>query len=107
MYVTFQYLTVSCIPAIGYVPNISWYDTGHLLIVADNFVVGKIPENLFWTVADILQYVSSKVLDTDCSWHFMVLYLYLGKVLIIFLVRYYFDFLAEICFLSLVRPFQF
>ena len=47
------------------------------------------PENLFWNVADILQHVSSKVLDTDCSWYFMVLYLYLGKVLIMFLVRYY------------------
>ena len=23
MYMTFQYLTVSCLPAIGYVPNIS------------------------------------------------------------------------------------
>ena len=50
---TFQYVTVSCIPAIGHVcnisipdsfmytgyigcvPNISRYDTGHLLIVAD------------------------------------------------------------------------
>ena len=27
MYMTFQYLTVSCIPAIGYVPNISRYRT--------------------------------------------------------------------------------
>ena len=64
----FQYLTVSCIPAsghvhnisvhvyllIGYVPNISRHDTGHLLIVAD-----------------ILQHVPSKIPDIDCSWHFM------------------------------------
>jgi len=27
MYLTFQYLTVSCIPAIEYVPNISRYRT--------------------------------------------------------------------------------
>ena len=27
MNMTFQYLTVSCIPAIGHVPNISRYDT--------------------------------------------------------------------------------
>ena len=32
---TFQYLAVSCIPAIGYVPNISRYDTRHLFIVTD------------------------------------------------------------------------
>ena len=32
---TFQYLTVSCVLAIGYVPNISQYDTGHLFIVVD------------------------------------------------------------------------
>ena len=44
-------------------------------------MVGKIPENLFWTVADILQHVPSKVPDIDCSWHFMVLYL--GKIPII------------------------
>ena len=29
MHMTFQYQTVSCIPAIGNVPNISGYDTGH------------------------------------------------------------------------------
>ena len=27
MYMTCQYLTVSCIPAVGYVPNISRYGT--------------------------------------------------------------------------------
>ena len=51
-------------------------------------MVGKIPENLFWIVADIFRHVPSKVPDIDCSWHFMVLYL--GKVLIMFLVCYYF-----------------
>ena len=47
---TFLYLTIPCIPAIGYVPNI------------------------FWTVADILRQVPSNVPDIDCSWHFTVLY---------------------------------
>ena len=47
-------------PAIGYVPNISRYDTRHLLIVAD-----------------ILQHVPSKIPDIVASWHFMVSYLLL------------------------------
>ena len=33
--VLFQYLTVSCIPAVGHVPNISRYRNWHSLIVAD------------------------------------------------------------------------
>ena len=55
---TFQYLTVSCVPLVdvGYLPNISKYDTW----------------NLFWTVTEILWYVLSNI---DCSWHVMVLYL--------------------------------
>ena len=49
MYMTFQYLTVSCIPTIGRVPNNSRYDSWHLLIVT----------NILW----------HKVLDIDCNWH--------------------------------------
>ena len=86
---TFQYLTVSCIPAIGRVYDISIPDSfmyltflgmmpdSHWYIASSwQFVV-----NLFWTVADILQHVPSMVPDIDFSWHFMVLYV--GKISII------------------------
>ena len=34
-----------------------------------------VSKNLFWTVADVLRHVPSKVPDNDCSKYFMVLYL--------------------------------
>ena len=55
MYLTFQYLTVSCILAIGYVPNISILDIDS----SRHFVA-------------CIQY---KVPDIHCGWHFMVLWL--------------------------------
>ena len=50
MYMTLQYLTVSCIPAIGYVPNICKYNTT--------------------MVADILWCVRYLKFILDYSWHF-------------------------------------
>ena len=62
-----QYLTVSCLPAVGHVPTISRSDTRYLLLVAD----------ILWlvnTILDILWHVPSKVPDTKCSWHFECYY---------------------------------
>ena len=60
---TFQYLTVSCIPAIRYVPN-------------DKIHTG----NLFWTVADILWHIYLVRYLTLI----VVMVLYLGKIPIVF-----------------------
>ena len=140
MYSTFHYLTISCVPAIGhvydisildsfiytcyrsciwrfstwqfqvhlhaigYVRNISRYDTRHLLIVADilwwvrylKFIL-----NCSWHFAACLP---SKVPDIVCRWHFMVSYL--GKVPITSMYNFYWQkfYVTNWILLSLVRP---
>ena len=63
------------VSTVGYVPNISRYGTGHLLIIAD----------ILWLVSPTVyfelhltfcgMYMPSKVPDIDCRLHFMILYL--------------------------------
>ena len=85
MYITFQYQTISCIPATGHVYNISIPDS--FMYTCYRYISRNNTSNLFWTVADILQHIPSKVPDIDCSWHAFHEVLYLGKIY----VCYYFS----------------
>ena len=74
---TFQYLTVSCIPVIGY--DLTFIDG------SQHFIAGN-------TCLDILQHAPIyKVPDIDCSWHLLVLEL--RKMSIVSMLLF---FLAEI-----------